>query len=302
MTLEAPSNPVASVEHAISGAPMAPVPDPVAEAAGGLTQPVAGIADSITEPTISNLAPHLSAADSYLRGVDAGFASAVTAGLSPHEGPIAVAGDPGGIGGLAGSIVDSVIDAAGSLALPAGTAHHASVVALVAALGFTASRLGSAASGLAVSGGGIGLGLRFAWLAAWDSTRCVLASASGLAGASPATLASATSAGFGGFAATQSATGGTSATRVGGTVRSLFGKIAPVDGPEGSSFPGLRDPAWSFGRLLRGLLLLAGGLLALAVFPIRHRGQMAASPVRRSLAVMAISILLAMGVVLLLAA
>jgi hypothetical protein len=302
------AQPVGGIAEPVVAA-AAPVLDPVAgpthavaEAAGGLAQPVGGIAEPVTEPITSNLAPHIPAADSYLRGADAGFSSAVGAGLSPQETAVAAAGDPGGIGGVVGSILDSVAD--GSLAPPAGTAHYASVVALVAALGFTASRFGSAVSSLAgSSGGGIRLGVRLAWLAAWDSSRCVIASTSGLAGtSSPAILASATSAGVGGFPAKESAAGGTSAARAGETVRSFLGQIVAPGRPEGSPLPGPMSPAWSFGRLLRGLLLLAGGLLGLAVFPVRHRGQMSESPVRVSLAVIAISILIAMGVVLLVAA
>ena len=115
-------------------------------------------------------------------------------------------------------------------------------------------------------------------------------------------MASATSAGVGGFPANQSVGVGPAAARAGETVRSLLGQIAGPDGPEGSLAPGRLGPSWSFGRLLRALLLVAGGLVGLAVFPVRHRGQLAASPVRVSLAVMGLSILLAMGVVLLLAA
>jgi hypothetical protein len=297
------AQPVTNVADPIVGAttpaldPVVSTTQPLTDAAGGLAQPVAGIADPIT----SNLVPHVQTTDSYIRGADAWFDSAFVPGLSPHEGAVAATSDPGGIGAVAGSILDSVAN--GSIALPTGTAPYASVVALVAALGFTASRFGSAASGVAEasgagsSGGVIRLGVRLAWLASWDSARCVLASAAGLAGtSSPALLASATG---GGFAANQ---GGASATRTGETVRSLLGELTAPGKPKGSSLPGLVSPGWSFGHLLRGLLLLAGGLLGLAVFPVRHRGRMAPSPVRLSLAVMALSILLAMGIVLLSAA
>jgi len=301
--------PAAGLTEPIVGAttpvldPIVTTTQPFAQAVGGVAEPAAGIAD----PIISDVAPNVPAADSYLPTTDGWFDPAVVAGVSPREEVLAVGGDPGGIGGVVGSILDSMAN--GSIAVPTGTAQYASVVALVAAVGFTASRFGSAASSLAgasaggSSGGGIRVGVRLAWLASWESARCVLASASGLVGTSaPALLASATSAGVGGFAANQSPTGGASATHAGETVRSLFGQFAALGRPEASSLPGLTSPGWSFGRMLRGLLLLAGGLLALAVFPLRHRGRMAASPVRLSLAVMGTSILLAMGVVLLLAA
>jgi hypothetical protein len=259
--------------------PLVQVVDPLEPTASGVVDPVVGLPDPLVAPLLG--APD-GANDVPMQAIDAAQ-------------PVFGAGAPHGLGESVRSAVDAIASG-----LAATSSAPARLAALVFLLGVMAARLSgtvSAVAGYAFAGAGVSV--RSAWLTSWGSARCLVVNASQTMSTPFVSTASSPGSSFSAARRPRGNGSGVLAVLAGrGPLRPFDGSLNPrgILGSVGDS---------GLSRFLRVLLFIAAGLLTLAVLParaLRRRGfPWLRTGLRLSFAVIAASILLALGVVLLIA-
>ena len=199
-----------------------------------------------------------------------------------------------------GESIRSAMDAIAN-GLAATSSATARLAALVFLLGVMAARLSGTASTVAgYAFASAGVSMRSAWLTSWGSARCVVLNAPRAISASFRSPASVPGESFSASRPFTRPVGNGSGGVLGALVER--GPLRPFDRPLNPRgiLGGVENSR--FGRFLRVLLLTAAGLLALAALParaLRRRGiRLPRTALRLTFAVVALSILLAVGVVL----
>jgi hypothetical protein len=270
----------------------------VAETADGVVQPLVQVVDPL-EPTVSGVVdPVVGLPDPVvapLLGAPEGATDVPMQAIDAAAQPVFGAGAPHGLGESVRSAVDAIASG-----LAATSSAPARLVALVFLLGVMAARLSgtvSAVAGYAFAGAGVSI--RSAWLTSWGSARCLVVNASQTMSTSFVSTASSPGSSF--SAARRS-------RRSGSGVLAALAEPGPLRPFDGSLNPrGILGSVGDSGlsRFLKALLFIAAGLLTLAMLPartLRRRGfPWLRTGLRLSFAVIAASILLALGVVLLVA-